>query len=80
MDGGDPKEPDFRDGPLLPGALGRSRWQWLLLTVLVCVVVADGVLWRGLLFGSRVWTVFLWALILGGLAIGGFSFWRRERR
>lgn len=74
-----PKERGFRDGTILPGSLGRSRWQWLLLTVLAGMVVVDGVFWRGLLFGSRIWNAFLWVQILGGLAIGGFAFWRRER-
>jgi len=79
MDGETPKKRGFRDGTLLPGSLGRSWWPWVLLTVLAGVVVIDGVFWRGLLFGSRIWNCFLWLLILGGLAIGGFAFWRRER-
>ena len=68
-----------KDGLFPFGFFGNSWWRRGFLAVLAALVVADGVFWHGMLFGGRVWRIFVWFLILGGLAIGGFAFWRRDR-
>ena len=79
MDGDQRNERSQPDDAFLPGLLGRSRLQWVLLALLAALLVVDGIVWHGLLFDSRIWHALLWVLVPGGLVIGGLAYWRRER-